>query len=383
MILSRRTFLRGLGAGTTALTLPAVTARGLEAATAEPWGGDWNSTAAPDVLRLDSNENPMGPPRAALDAVRAEFSEAGRYPYYASEPVLDRLAVVLGVPKDHLILGCGSAEILRMAVDAFTGPRKALVTAAPTYESPTNRATVLGVSVIAPPLDRSLRLDLDAMCGQASQAGLVFFCNPNNPSGTLHGADDMRDAVRTVLRRSPDAVVLVDEAYHEYVDDPSYQSMIPLALAEPRVVVSRTFSKIYGMAGLRLGYGIGHPDTLARMTRHRLGNSVNLAAAAAGAACLRATGHVARERARNREVREYTRRFFQAAGYDVGPSHTNFVLVHIGRPVTPVRDACRDKGVLIGRAFPPLDHYMRVSIGTMEEMRKGLPVIKEVLGRGA
>jgi histidinol-phosphate aminotransferase len=377
MSLSRRSFLRGAGLGAATLALPAITARGHEAWTAEPWLT--GPLVAPDAIRLDSNENPVGPPRAAFDAIRGAFDEAGRYPYYVSEPVLDALAAAVGVPRDHLVLGCGSAEILRMAVDAFTTRERGLVTAAPTYEAPTNRARILGVPLHAPPLDAALRLDLDAMCGLAGQAGLVFFCNPNNPTGTLYGGPAMRDAVARALRASPDVIVLVDEAYHEYVEDPTYESMVPLALAEPRVIVSRTFSKIYGMAGIRLGYGIGQPATLRRMLPHRLGNSVNLFAAAAGAASLGDAGHVARERARNSEAREYTRRFFTDLGYAVTPSHTNFVLIRIDRPVGPVRDACREKGVLVGRAFPPLGTHLRVSIGTMDELRRGLPVIREVL----
>jgi histidinol-phosphate aminotransferase len=378
MFLSRRSFLRGIGLGTTALALPAISARGLEAAMAEPWL-DLAAIAPPDALRLDSNESPVGPPRAALDAIRAEFGEAGRYPYYSEDPVAERLGQTLGMPADHVLMGCGSGEILRIAVDAFTGPSRGLVTAAPTYEAPAGRARTLGIPLEALHLDRSLRLDLDAMCDRARGAGLLFLCNPNNPTGTLHAGSDMRDAVDRALRTSPDLVVLVDEAYHEYVEDPGYESMIALALANPRVVVSRTFSKIYGMAGLRLGYAIGHPETLARMRRHRLSNSVNVLAGAAGVASLGVPGHVAQERARNRAAREYTAGFFERAGYAPAPSHANFVLFNIGRDVRPVREACRQKGVLVGRAFPPLDTWLRVSIGTVEEMERGLPLIREVL----
>jgi histidinol-phosphate aminotransferase len=279
-----------------------------------------------------------------------------------------------------VLLGCGSTEILRMAVHAFTSPSRALVTAAPTFEEPANRAQALGVEVRAVPVRRDdLRLDLAAMAAQAGDAGLVFVNNPNNPTGTLHPAGAIADHVRRVLAESPHAVVLVDEAYHEYVEDPAYASALPLALESPRVIVSRTFSKAYGLAGLRVGYALMQPAAREAMARHQLGIGVNVLGASAARAALADRGLVARERRLNHEARAYTRRFFESAGYRVAPSEANFLMADIRRDVKAFQAACRERDVLVGRPFPPLATHARVSIGTMDEMRAAVDVFRRVL----
>jgi histidinol-phosphate aminotransferase len=223
-------------------------------------------------------------------------------------------------------------------------------------------------------------MDLPAMAAQVSGAGLVFFCNPNNPTGTVCGADVVNDFIRTVTRTSPETIILMDEAYHEYVPDPSYQTAIPVALENPWVIVSRTFSKVYGMAGLRLGYAVGRKETLDKLRRYRLGNNVNALAAAAGVATLPDRERVAREVKLNAEAREFTTKAFADLGYPSAPSQANFVMVNIRRDVKAFQDACREHNVLIGRAFPPLTTYARVSIGTMDEMRQAVEVFKKALG---
>ncbi len=290
MAVSRRSFLRAMGAGSAALAIPTVSARGREAATV------WRDRSVPIHLlagdiQLDSNENPYGPAPAALEAIRGTFTEACRYPGRTDDILTSAIAAHLGVPTDSVLLGSGSGEILRMSVDAFTSPEHGLVTAAPTFELPTDRATVLGVPVITVPVDDRLRLDLETMASASASAGMVFLCNPNNPTATVHGGTAIKSAIERILRMSSDVIILVDEAYHEYVDDPAYESMIPLALREPRVVVARTFSKVYGMAGLRVGYAVGAPTTLARMAINVLPNNVNVLAGAAGSASLESKGH--------------------------------------------------------------------------------------------
>jgi histidinol-phosphate aminotransferase len=229
-------------------------------------------------------------------------------------------------------------------------------------------------------VDVGLRLDLAAMADQAVGAGLVFFCNPNNPTGTVYGADAVADFIRTVNRTSPGAVVLMDEAYHEYVDDPSYKTSIPLALENPNVIVSRTFSKVYGMAGLRLGYAVGRKETLEKLRVYRLGNNVNVLAAAAGVATLPDKERVAREVRLNAEAREFTRRALTDMGYPPPRSDTNFIIADIRRDVKTFADACAKQNVLIGRVFPPLLTHARVTIGTMDEMRQAVEVFRKVLG---
>lgn len=380
MTVDRRSFLRTLGVGSAAALVPWAQARGRES------GDGWGLSATPPLrlsatpLRLDSNENPLGPPPEALKAIGDWYGEAGRYPDMVYEGLFEAVARYAGVARENILFGSGSSEILKVAVEAFVSAERALVTAAPTFELPTTRARSLDRPVRELPVDRGLGLDLDAMIAACDGAGMVFLCNPNNPTGTLHGGAAVRDAIGRMLRRSPDVVVLVDEAYHEYVNDPGYASMIPLALAEPRVVVARTFSKAFGMAGLRLGYAVGRPETLRRMRPHLVANNVNQLVGGAAIGALGVAGFVDRERQRNLDARRFTEQFFREAGYQVTPSEANFMMVDIRRELAPFREACRTRGVMVGRPFPPLTRQVRVSIGTMEEMRQACRVFGEVLG---
>jgi histidinol-phosphate aminotransferase len=379
MTVSRRSFLRTVGAGSAALafptSIPFVTARGREAAAAEPG----LRRAASGEIRLDSNENPYGPAREALEAMHEMFGESCRYPDWTSDQLKAAIATHLRVPEDHILLGSGSGEILRLSVDAFTSRSRGLVTAAPTFELPADRAKVLDVPVTAIPVDHGLRLDLERMAAAAGPAGLVFLCNPNNPTGTVHGDGAMRQTIERILRASPEVLVLVDEAYHEYVTDPSYRTLVPLALTEPRVIVSRTFSKVYGMAGLRAGYAVARPEALARMAAHALPNNVNVLVSAAASASLGVPGHAAREKAKNTEARAFTRTFFESAGFAVAPSETNFLMIDIKRDIKDFRERCRARGVMVGRPFPPLTTHLRVSIGMMEEMQRATAIFRELL----
>jgi histidinol-phosphate aminotransferase len=389
MSLSRRSFVRTLGlTGAGVAAAPLVGARGREALAAELRRGAGAGAVAElapraGQIRLSSNENPRGPSAAALAGVRGAIGEASRYPFAPPDELRKAVAASHGVGEDHVLLGCGSTEILRMAVDAFTSPARALVTATPTFEVPADRAQVIGAPVHAVPVDADLRLDLAAMAAKAGGAGLVFVNNPNNPTGTLHPARAIDDFVRRVLAGSPDTIVLVDEAYHEYVEDPAYASALPLAVETPRVVVSRTFSKVYGLAGLRVGYAVARPETLKAMARHQLDVALNVLGVSAARAALGDRELVPRERRLNREAREFTRRFFESAGYRVAPSQANFLMADIRRDAKEFQAACRKHDVLVGRPFPPLSTHARVSIGTMDEMRAAVQVFRRVLGAPA
>jgi histidinol-phosphate aminotransferase len=217
------------------------------------------------------------------------------------------------------------------------------------------------------------------MASQADGAGLVFLCNPNNPTATVHSAQAVADFVKTVNKTSPDTIVLVDEAYHHYVEDPSYATALPLALDNPRVVICRTFSKVYGMAGLRIGYAVGRPETLKAMRRHKLPNSINVLGAAAAVAALDQKEHVEQQRKLNHDVREMTRRAFESLGFKVGASETNFIMADIRRDSKEFQNSCRKLGILVGRPFPPLLTRARISIGTEDEMRRAIDVFRKVL----
>ena len=216
-----------------------------------------------------------------------------------------------------------------------------------------------------------------------SGAGLVFLCNPNNPTTTVHGASSVKTFINETHKRAPNAIVMVDEAYHEYVDDPTYATAVPIALEDPNVIAVRTFSKVFGMAGLRLGYVIGRPETLRQMQRHKLGNAINVLAAAAGVATIADPAHIEREKQLNRVAREYTRKAFEGMGYKSAESHGNFLMVAIGRDSKVFKDQCAKHGILVGRPFPPLTTHARVSIGTMDEMKRATEVFRQVLSGAA
>ena len=258
------------------------------------------------VVRLGANENPYGPAPSALRAIGAALPEANRYAFSAMSDTGAALAEHLRVPASHVVLGCGSSEILEAAVSAFTSRDRGLVTAAPTFELPAERAASTGAGVTDVRVDERGRLDLAAMLDRAPGSGLVYVCNPNNPTSTVHAATDIRAFIDNVHRRSPGTVVLVDEAYHEYVEAPAYASAAPLTVADAGLVVTRTFSKIYGLAGLRVGCAVGQPATLARL-RPWLGDmTMSVLTAAAAGASLADAAHVERQRALNREARAFT-----------------------------------------------------------------------------
>ena len=399
MILTRRSFVKAAGVGGIgALATPLIAARGSEALrdgilySPVPAGSELSFAAderaayrlaAEHAIRLDSNENPNGPGPVALEAVRQMFGEAPRYPDVQTDDLRQAIAQKFKVTPENVLIGCGSGEILRMAVYAFTSPDRALVTGAPSFEDPVKHAEITRAPVRAIPVDAELRLDVGRMLDGTTGAGLVFLCNPNNPTATVHGAATVKDFITQTNRRAPDCVVMVDEAYHEYVDDPTYATSIPLALENPKVITVRTFSKVFGMAGLRIGYAIGQPETLKAMARHRLPNNVNVLAAAAGIATLPDLAHIERERQLNRDAREFTRKAFESMGFKSGVSNTNFIMVAIGRDSKAFKEACAKHGVLVGRPFPPLTTHARVSIGTMDEMRKAVDVFRQVLGGAA
>lgn len=384
MHLSRRTFIQTVamgGAGAPSLKAFAW-GRGREAvAHLPPWEREAAHAAlAPAAIRLSSNENPVGPGERTLDAIKGAFGVANRYPYEPEKIAQAAIARAHGIKEDHVLVGCGSGEILRIAVDTYVTPSRPLVTGSPTFEEPGHRARTIQTGVLEVPVDRELRLDLARMADASRGAGLVYVCNPNNPTGSVHGAAAISDFVAHMGRVSPETCILVDEAYHEYVDSSSYRTALPAAIDNPQLIVSRTFSKVYGMAGLRIGYAVAHPKTIEKLRAHKLGAAVNVLASAAAVAALDDKDRVAAERVRNREVRQFTRDAIGRLGYVVAPSDTNFVMVDVGRGVQPIIDACAKAGVLIGRAFPPLGTWARISIGTMEEMQRAIPLVANVLG---
>jgi histidinol-phosphate aminotransferase len=387
MSVSRRGFLAGR---VIPFSGAFIAARGMEAHLAEAGqGARARSLVPPGVaeIRISSNENPLGPGKAVLDAMLGKFPEAGRYPFNSTPNEGALSAAVAGtfkVKPENIVLGAGSQEILRSAVRAFTTPERGLVTASPSFENCPGLARRLGHPVTEIKVDSAFRLDVEPMIAASKGAGLVFFNNPNNPTATVHGAKTVADFVTRVRQASPDTVILIDEAYHEYVTDPSYQSAVPLALETPNVFVARTFSKAYGMAGMRVGYAIGRADTVKRLAVLKMPYNVSVFGIAAAIAALNDAKHIDEERERNTKVRAFTIKALEDLGCKASESQGNFLFVDVGRPAKDFREACAKQGVMVGRDFPPFEKtHARISVGTMDEMQKATAVFRSVLRRAA
>jgi len=302
---------------------------------------------------------------------------------YAPDHVDDlttTIASTYGVGKTSVIVATGSGPILEAATRAFCSADKPLVTAAPTYGTCEQTARRIGAPVKLIQVDRSLGLDIDKMAEAAKGAGLVFFCNPNNPTGTVHNAAAVERFVRGVKQASPDTKILIDEAYIDYVHDASAKTAAPLTQELPSVFITRSFSKAHGMAGLRLGYAIGRPETLQAISRAWGLGSINTLTAAAGVASLKDVKHIDEERAENARVRDFTLQAFKDLGYEGADCHTNCIFVDLKRPAKEFRDACAALKVSVGRDFPPYEKsHSRITLGSMEEMRKAVGVFRQVL----
>jgi histidinol-phosphate aminotransferase len=389
MALTRRGFIQTAGiGGAGALTSSWIGARGREHSVWSAFEPTLHAVE-PGQIVLASNENPLGPGRVVMNAVQAAFGEGGRQPGRysgSSRDLIDAIAKKQKVKPENIVLGCGSTQILRSATHLFTAKDKPLVGTVPTYEECAGYAEMMGHPVRPVALDSEFKLDLDKLADAAKGAGLVFYCNPNNPTATYVGARATREFLAKVTRESPDTTILVDEAYFDYVTDPDHDTHIPVAVDNPRVIVARTFSKAYGMAGLRMGYAVGHSETIKKMAEWDGGSgtsSLNVLALHAGIAAIQQDeSFTASERARNREVRDFTMRWFAGRGMKPTDAQANFMFVNIGRPAKEFREACRAKGVLVARDFPPFEKtHCRLSFGTMDEMKKAVAVFGEVLVR--
>jgi histidinol-phosphate aminotransferase len=390
-MLTRRRFVQSVGVGAAGAWIGA---RGRESGlftTLDAQTAQTPAAAAVNPIILSSNENPVGPGKVVLDAVKAAFGPTGAAPgrySNASGPLIEAIAKKFNVKTENVMLGCGSTQILRSATQVFTAPGKPLVGTIPTYEECAGYADMINNPVRPVPLDSEFKIDVGRMADAARGAGLIFYCNPNNPTATYVGARATRDFIARVNRISPETVILVDEAYFDYVTDPDHDTHIPLAIEDPRIVVARTFSKAYGLAGLRIGYAVGHPDALKKMSDWDSASGTSslniLAMQAATAAISQDSSFIANERARNKAVRDLAMKWFSDRGMKPTDAQANFMFVNIGRPAKDFRDACAAKGVKVARDFPPFEKtHCRISFGTMEEMQKAVVVFGEVLGKPA
>lgn len=363
-VLSRRSFAQLLGAGAAVAAFPLPSFAATQAAPAKS-----------RLVRLSSNENPYGPSAKALDAMREAFSVAWRYPDESQDYLAEEIGKHVGVGSEQVLLGCGSSEILKIAAAAFVNRERKLVLAAPTFEAIAVSAKAAGGEAVSVPLDASYAHDLGAMAA-VKDAGLVYICNPNNPTGTI----TPKTALASFLANVPaSTVVFVDEAYHHYADGDDYASVIPLVKMHPNLMVARTFSKIYGMAGLRLGYAVAQHALLEKLREQQQWDSINCMAIAAGRASIADAEHVRTGRERNAATRKMVTSALNTMGYRTLPSQTNFIMIDLGREVRPVIQAMRQRDVHVGRLFPAMPKHLRVTIGKEDEMAAFLSAFKAVM----
>ncbi len=317
------------------------------------------------VVQINGNENPYGPLSSAMKAMQDALFRANRYPDFGYHDLISAIAAANNVKEDQVLLGAGSTELLRIAAQAFTGPGKSLVVATPTFEVIEQFANAAGAAIVRVPLTSAYAHDLDAMLALASNAGLIYLCNPNNPTASITPDSE----IETFLSKTPStATILIDEAYHHFaMGMPGYRSFMDHA--GDRVVVLRTFSKIYGMAGMRLGYGIASAATIKKMSAFRLMINVNIVASAGGVASLADDAGMKFAAQRNATDRAEFLKQATSRNVTVIPSYANFLMVKTGKPVNDVIAGFKSENVLIGRPFPPMLDWIRVSLGLPDEMK--------------
>jgi histidinol-phosphate aminotransferase len=359
MTLSRRRFLCNTAATATLLQLPFA-----ERLLASP--EPQRNPLTPGAIAINSNENAYGPLPSAMNALQEALVRGNRYPFGLYDPLLAKIASVNNVKKDQVVMGAGSTEMLRIAALAFLGPGKNVVVADPTFEAIAEFGGELGAEVRKVPLTATYAHDLEAMLKRAdANTGLVYICNPNNPTASLTPDKQLDQFIHSL---PPQTVVLIDEAYHHFaMGSPGYRSFMPQA--DDRVVVMRTFSKIYGMAGIRLGYSVASPATIRKMAAYRLPISVNTVAAAGGLASLEDEAAMKSAAERNANDRSEFTKQAAARHLTMIPSFANFAMLKVNQPVRQVIESFQHRSVLIGRPFPPMNDYVRISFGLPAEMK--------------
>jgi histidinol-phosphate aminotransferase len=361
---SRRSFLSLSAAAAGALALRVVT---------EPMLAQASRQSFPkDGIRIDSNENPLGPCASAREAAAAIIPQGGRYSDWLTEDLTHLLAEMEGLPPEQVGVYAGSSEPLHHTVVAFTSPQRSFVTADPGYEAGMFAASVAGAKVVKVPLTKSYAHDVKAMLAAAPDAGVFYVCSPNNPTGTLTSHADIEYLVENKPKGS---VVLVDEAYIHFCDAPSVMDLVK---AGKDVVLLRTFSKIYGMAGLRCGAVFARPDLLEKIGNGGW-NFMPITAVVAASASLKDAQLVPERKRINTRIRADVFAWLDRNGYSYIPSEANFFMLDTKRPAKPAIDAMAKQKVFIGRIWPVMPTYTRITIGSAPEMEQFQAAFQKVM----
>jgi histidinol-phosphate aminotransferase len=317
-----------------------------------------------DAVRINANENPMGPCPEAARAIVKVVSQGGRYLYNETYEFIAAMAEVDGVSKDHVMPFPGSSDPLHRAVLAFTGPGRSYVVAEPGYEAGTRAAEFVGAKTIKVPLRKDYAHDVHAMAQADPNAGLIYVCNPNNPTGSLTSKEDIE---YLVANKPKDSIILLDEAYIHLSH--TAEPLSALVAADKDVIILRTFSKLYGMAGLRAGAALGRPDLLAKLKGYGAG-ALPVTGMVGATASLKVKDLVPHRRKIIGEIRGETAEWLDKKGFAVLPSEANMLMLDCHRPGREVFQALIKEKVAIGRTWPSMPNHVRITIGTREEMAK-------------
>ena len=317
-------------------------------------------------LLLNANENPFSPAKSVKESIISNFDLTPRYPFRILKSLVEMIAEEEGVGSDQIVITGGSTEGLKAVGLTMGIAGKEIIAADPTFQALLRYAEHFGSKVHRVAVNAKMEHDLAAMSAKVNaNTGMIFLCNPNNPTGTLLDAEELRSFV---LKHEQDALIFSDEAYYDFITEADYPSMVELVKQGKNVVVSRTFSKVYGLAGLRIGYLIASPERASALKKAVMANT-NVMAIEAAKTAMSDNEFYKFSLARNTEAKSYLYGLFDEMGLEYIPSHTNFVFFKTGRPIDQVQAAMKAKNVLVGRPFPPLLDWCRISTGTMEEMK--------------
>lgn len=362
MTLSRRQWLKNASL-TSGLALLGGT--GVIASLTEYEKEHFNPRPLADLIRLGSNENPYGPSMKMRKAMENSFDLACRYPWAYNSSLQEMIAKKEGVPTDHVVLTAGSTEGLKIAGITYAGNGGEIISGLPTFLSLMTYSEVFGAKINWVPLDKEMNFDLPEIEKRInSNTKLVFLCNPNNPTGKLLPAKEVLDFCESVSNKT---IVFSDEAYYDYIEDVNYPSMVELVKKGKNVIVSKTLSKVYGLAGIRIGYLIAKPE-IAEMLSERIVANTNMMAIEAGKAALLDEEFYKFSLKKNLEARKSIENTLDNLGLTYLPSQANFVFFDAKQDVVNLGEQMLKKGVIIGRPFPPLTEWCRISTGTLEEV---------------
>jgi histidinol-phosphate aminotransferase len=337
----------------------------------------WRLSGLPQPIRLNANENPYGPSEKAKEAIRQVLTECNRYAFGAQEVLIKMLAEKEGVSPDHIAIGAGSGELLCQAGVAFGVAGGSILSAFPTFPLLMNYAEVFRATWDKVNLNDQLEHDYDQLANRVTaDTKLVFICNPNNPTGTLVDPQRVKQFCEAVAKKTP---VYVDEAYLEFLEPKRQQSMVELVKQDHRVVVSKTFSKIYGLAGLRMGYVIGKPELVSKISKYHMGISSNQPAIAAAIASLGDASFAEHCRRKNDEVRSYVTHYLDSKGIWYAKSHTNFLFFPAEANAPQVMEHLAARGIGIRLWDYNNRQWYRVSLGTLDEMKAFTKAFDEVV----